>query len=109
MPETADTSLHAPPAPQGSQARAGAPDGADFDLHGIVGIRVVGGTEADAATVDRQLGGLRRPLDRDPDIVVSFVEPSAASPDLRYLDLDDAAFDDDAFFVLQTRAGTRLK
>ena len=83
--------------------------GIDYDLHGIVGIRVVGGTPDDVATVDRQLGGLRAPLDREPDIVVSFTEPEDPAPDLRYLDLDDAAFDDDAFFVLQTRGGRRLK
>src|SRR5215212_7623583 len=88
---------------------AGMDDGIDYDLHGIVGIRVVGGTPGDAAVVDRQLGGLTKPLDRSPDIVVSFVEPEAAAADLRYLDLDDAAFDADAFYVLQTRAGSRLK
>jgi hypothetical protein len=52
---------------------------------------------------------LKGPLDREPDIVVSFVEPEEARDDLRLLDLDDAAFDDEAFFVLQTRGGTRLK
>jgi hypothetical protein len=81
----------------------------DFDLHGAVGIRVTGGTPADAAAVTRQLGGLRKPLDREPDIVVSFVDPAAAAAQLQYLDLDDAAFDDEAFFVLTTRAGSRLK
>jgi hypothetical protein len=87
----------------------GMDDRIDYDLHGIVGIRVVGGTLDDAAAVDRQLGGLRRPLDREPDVVVSFVAREAVASDLRYLDLDDAAFDDAAFFVLQTRAGARLK
>ncbi len=103
-----------PIAVQGAGERSGSlPAGmdgrVDYDLHGIVGIRVLGGTPADVAAVDRQLGRLRAPLDRDPDIVVSFVEPEAAAPGLRYLDLDDAAFDDDAFFILQTRAGTQLK
>jgi len=81
----------------------------DFDLHGFVGIRVVGGTPADVAAVDRQLGGLRGALSRDPDIVVTFVEPEAVAADLRYLDLDASAFDDDAFYVLQSRGGSRLK
>jgi hypothetical protein len=84
-------------------------EGIDYDVHGFVGIRVLGGTPADAAAVDRQLGGVKGSLDREPDIVVSFVEPEEARDDLRYLDLDDAAFDDEAFFVLQTRAGSRLK
>jgi hypothetical protein len=84
-------------------------DRIDYDLHGVVGIRVLGGTSGDAAAVDRQLGGLRGSLEREPDIVVSFVEPEQAASDLRYLDLDDAAFDDEAFFLLTTRAGARLK
>jgi hypothetical protein len=84
-------------------------DGIDYDLHGIVGVRVVGAKPGDAAVVDRQLGGLKGPLNREPDIVVAFVEPEAAASHLRYLDLNDGAFDDEAFFVLQTRAGVRLK
>jgi hypothetical protein len=84
-------------------------DGIDYDLHGFVGIRVVGAAPSDAAAVDRQLGGMKGALDREPDVVVSFVEPEEARDDLRRLDLDDAAFDDDAFFVLQTRGGVRLK
>ena len=31
-------------------------EGADFDLHGLVGVRVVDGTPADVAVVRRQLG-----------------------------------------------------
>ena len=42
----------------------------DYNLHGLAGVRVVGATARDAAAVDRQLGPIRGPLRRDPDIVV---------------------------------------
>lgn len=46
----------------------------DYDLHGIVGIRLEGADASDAAAVDRQLGPIRRPLARDPDLVIRFVD-----------------------------------
>ncbi len=97
-PHIQDSPIATPSADEGSEAglvtlSAGMDDRIDNDLHGIVGIGVIGGTPADAAVVNRQLGGLRAPLDREPDVVVSFIEPEAVASDMRYLDLDDAAFD----------------
>lgn len=73
----------------------------DFDLHGIVGIRLVNATSGDIAAVKRQLGPIERQLMRDPDIVIRFVEKMQFSSTVRYLGVDDAGFTDDAFLVLR--------
>ena len=78
-------------------------DPIDYDLHGVVGIRLVDATPADARAVARQLGPLRRPLGRPPDIVIRFVDGLTISSPIRYLGADTAAFTDDAFLVLRSK------
>lgn len=73
----------------------------DYDLHGLVGIRLVNAAPADVAAVTRQLGPIHVPLAREPDIVIRFVDRLPISGRLRYLGVDDAAFTDDAFLVLR--------
>jgi hypothetical protein len=73
----------------------------DFDLHGIVGIRLLNGTAGDVAVVKKQLGPIQRPLTRPPDIVIRFVERMEFSSPVRYLGVDDAGFTDDAFLVFR--------
>jgi hypothetical protein len=81
----------------------------DFDLHGIVGIRLVGASPGDERVVAAQLGPIRTPhLDREPDIVIRFVEELPVRG-ARYLGLDDAAFTDDAFLVLRGRHKSRVR
>jgi hypothetical protein len=81
----------------------------DYDLHGLAGVRVVGATARDAAAVDRQLGPIRRPLRRDPDIVVRFVDRLDVEGPLRLIGVDDAGFTDDAFLVLRARHKARAR
>jgi hypothetical protein len=75
----------------------------DFDLHGLAAIRLIGSTPADAAAVARQLGPLHAIVDREPDIVIRFVERLERSARVRYIGLDDAGFTDDAFLVLRAK------
>lgn len=83
----------------------------DYDLHGVVGIRLLDPTPSDARAVDRQLGPLRRTLARQPDIVIRFVDKLPLASSLRYLGVDEAAFTDDAFLVLRTKhdVGARVR
>lgn len=74
----------------------------DFDLHGVVGIRLVDAAPADVAVVRRQLGLLEQPLARDPDVVVRFVD-RLPIPGLRYVEFGRTGFTEDGFFVLQSR------
>jgi hypothetical protein len=81
----------------------------DFDLHGIVGIRLLNATPADIAAVQRQLGSIQAPLSRSPDIVIRFVEQIDFSSPVRYLGVDDVGFTDDAFLVFRGKQKARVK
>ena len=76
----------------------------DFDLHGVVGIRLLDATPNDVATVRRQLGPLDTALGREPDITVRFVDRATTKP-LTYVGLHDGGFNDDGFFVVQPKPG----
>ena len=78
------------------------PQQVDFDIHGLVGIRLINPSSSDVAAVTEQLGPLRSPLSREPDIIVRFVE-CLATPRLRYLGLQQDGFTDDGFFLLQSK------
>lgn len=73
----------------------------DYDLHGILGIRLVGATIHEEKVVSRQLGPLKAPLSREPDITIRFQEQLRLSSPIRYLGVNDAGFTDDAFLVLR--------
>ncbi|NIV92211.1 hypothetical protein GWN42_05255 [candidate division KSB1 bacterium] len=73
----------------------------DYDIHGLVGIRLINPTEGDAAAVDRQLGPTRKPLSRKPDILIRF-EKQVDLPDFRYLGLH-AGFNDSGYYILRSR------
>ena len=81
----------------------------DFDLHGIVGIRLINATQNDIAAVKRQLGLIQAPLSRTPDIVINFVDQIAFSSPVRYLGVDDVGFTDDAFLVFRGKQKTHVK
>src|SRR5829696_5035803 len=85
------------------------PSVVEFDLHGLVGIRLVGARPADEAGVRRQLGLAPTTLGREPDLVVRFVDRIPVRGDVRLLGLDDAAFTDDAFLVLRGRHKRRVR
>jgi len=81
----------------------------DFDLGGVVGIRLLGASSADAQVVERQLGPIRATLRREPDLLVRFVERLELSSPLRYLGREDAAFTDDDFLVLRGKRKSRAR
>ncbi len=70
----------------------------DFDLHGVVGIRLVDATAKDIALVRRQLGPLQRPLHREPDITVRFVDQVTTKP-LTHVSMGETSHNEDGFFV----------
>lgn len=77
----------------------------DFDLHGVVGVRLLDAAPGDVATVARQLGLPTTALDRDPDIVVRFVDVATHRP-LTYVGVGETGFNEDGFFVLRGRGGS---
>jgi hypothetical protein len=77
----------------------------DFDLHGLVGIRLVNAGPAEIATVRRQLGPLDHPLEREPDITIRFVDRVTTSP-VTYVGLGVTGYNDDGFFVSRATGTT---
>lgn len=81
----------------------------DFNLHGLVGIRLVGATAREVNAVGRQLGPIQAPLTDEPDITIRFVDQLPLSSPIRYLGLDDAGYTNDAFLVLRSKHKSRAK
>jgi hypothetical protein len=63
-------------------------------------VRLVNATRADRDTVERQLGLTRSSFDREPDVVVQFVE-GLRSGDLRYVEPGRIAYDDESLVLLR--------
>lgn len=81
----------------------------DFDVRGLVGVRLVDATERDAAVVARQLGPLRSSLDRKPDIVIRYVDRIEYSTPIVRVGHDDAGFDNGDFMLMRGMHRTRLR
>jgi hypothetical protein len=70
----------------------------DFDLHGIVGIRLLEAAAEDLIAVKTALGRYESALDREPDVTVRFQDLS--TPGLQLLGLHAAGYTSDAFYLL---------
>ena len=81
----------------------------DYDLHGCVGIRLLGAGAAEERVVTRQLGPIRAPLAREPDLVIRFVDRLELPGPLRLLGAEDAAFCDAGFVVLRGKQKSRAR
>lgn len=81
----------------------------DFDLHGLVGIRALDAGTRQVAALSRQLGLRASRLTREPDVVIRFVERLDVAGPVRFLNLDDAAFDDEGFLVRMDRHHRRAR
>ncbi|MEQ1758997.1 MAG: glycosyltransferase [Vicinamibacterales bacterium] len=73
----------------------------DFDVHGVVGIRLVDASASDIAAVVRQLGPFQKPLDRQPDITVRFVDDLPVHG-LQWVEFGRTGFTEDGFYVVQS-------
>jgi len=80
----------------------------DFDLGGVLGVRLLDAGPREVAAVRRQLGPIQRELARPPDVTVRFVERIEHTGTLRYIGLQDAAFDERSFLILRGKAKSRL-
>lgn len=72
---------------------------ADFDLFGVVGIRVLSNREEDRSLVAGMLGPIQKPLNRSPDITVRFVDRIETDGPLNLIGGHDCGFSGDKFFV----------
>ncbi len=74
----------------------------DFDIHGIVGVRLINPGEKDRKAVSFQLGLPQTRLTREPDIVIRFVD-HLPTPGLKYQGLNKTGFTATDFFILVSR------
>ncbi len=85
-----------------AQATPASRPAVDFDVHGLVGVRLVDPAPGDVAAVRRQLGPLQGRLSGPPDITVRFVDHLPV-PELRHVELGKSGFTEDGFYILQSR------
>jgi hypothetical protein len=81
----------------------------DFDLHGLVRIRLEGAGPGDVALVRRQIGPVEAAVAGEPDITIRFVDDLAVGGPLRIVGLDQAGFTDDAFLILRSQHKARAR
>ena len=81
----------------------------EYDLHGMVGIRLLGATADEVKMITRQIGPIQATLDRDPDIIIRFVDTFPINGRIRYLGVDEAGFTDDAFLVMRSKHKSKAK
>lgn len=80
----------------------------DYDIHGIVGIRLINPTEEDAYAVANGLGQYQTAIERKPDITIYFKE-NLPTPALTYLGLDYAGFTDEGFYILSSKENLKVR
>ena len=81
----------------------------DFDLHGIVGIRVLQARRTDVETLTRQLGPRTAPLTREPDITVRFVDELDEPRPMTYATWPESAGTADDFYLLRGKDGVAAR
>ena len=72
----------------------------DYDIHGVVGIRLENPVESDIRAVEKQICFPQTRLGREPDITIRFTPKLAIAP-LTYTGLF-AGYNDDGFFILKS-------
>ena len=71
----------------------------EFDIHGIVGIRLVNPSEYDIKYISKLLSQFRSDLTREPDITIVYKKKWDLG-NISYLGLNEAGFNDDGFYIL---------
>src|SRR6266478_4443426 len=76
------------------------PQQVDYDVHGIVGLRLIDALPEDISAVTRQIGPLQTAgLNRVPDITIRYVDELPINQ-LRYVSYQASGYTDDGFFML---------
>ena len=75
-------------------------DYVDYDIQGLVGIRLVEASERDLAAVSKQIGFSPTQLLFEPDIIIQYVDKIPFN-NLFLLGLNNAGYSDDGFIILE--------
>jgi hypothetical protein len=77
----------------------------DYDLHGLVGIRLVDPSPHDLASVGADIGTMPGLLAREPEITIRFVKELPRKGMLRYVEPPEIGFTEDKLLVLADASG----
>lgn len=80
----------------------------DYNIHEILGIRLIDPTEADLHAIGNQLSQYRAPINQEPDIVLHFKE-KLPTPSLTCLGLDYAGFTDEGFYIINSKENLKVR
>src|SRR5882672_4014475 len=80
----------------------------DYDIHGVVGVRLLDCPRTEAAAIFRKFAPLQRPLQGDPDIVIRFVK-HLETPGLTHLGLRQYGFTGEDFFLIAEKTAAKTK
>ena len=78
----------------------------DYDIHGVVGVRLLDATPSDVAAVGRLFGPVARGLIRPPDIVIRYV-PRLPARTLQHIQIDRTRFSSAGDCVLGNASGSQ--
>ena len=90
--------------PQTRDANTDSGNAVDFDIHGLVGVRLVGPSPTNVTAVSAQIGPPSSRVLRRPDIVVRYVDRLSAGT-LHYVDLGKTASSNAGFIVFPEGEG----
>lgn len=79
----------------------------DYDVHGLVGIRLIDPSPRDVAAVSRQIGDLQGVLAHEPDITISFVGEVEVAGVLSWIEPREVGFTDEGFFLFAPGSGLK--
>lgn len=84
-------------------------DQVDFNVHDLIGIRLLGPSPSDTKAVESHLGLRPASFAGEPALTIRFVETLSVDEPLRYLGRDDVGFTSDAFILLRSRNLARAR
>ena len=85
-------------------AARSSPSVVDYDIHGLVGIRLVDPSPRDVAGVSAQIGP-DRALTREPDFTIRFIDEVRPSGPVRWIEPHEVGFTDEGFFLFAANSG----
>jgi hypothetical protein len=81
----------------------------DYDIHGLLGIRLIDASPGDIEKVSGQLGLPPAPFSGEPGIVIHFVDALPIEAPLCHLGREDVGFTDGQFVLLRSRNLARAR
>lgn len=80
----------------------------DFDIHGIVGIRLINPSKSDLEVLCGYLGQFKETLDREPDLIFHFKD-KLELPSFTCLGLDSAVYTDEGFYAMSSKENVKIR